>query len=409
MEIYRYRSITSLLDFKELENQEIYLARPEEFNDPMEGVYWGFYRGNMDDWNEMFFDYFHYMFAIYMEVNYHDLYVDRDDYSQLAKEFVENECVKNIIGALSKSDISYDSEQILFLLNYIVSFQAFYTIAIWYEKKKHKKGRYIEFLKNKLKASELFLNHINEYGVKYFIGSKSNNNEVSFIKDYIKEGWSNFLFEDIACPEASVRFSKCLKSDFLRRYEKSSKGLFRIASFSENENSASMWGIYANSQNGVCMCFDLKSDRQYKNALKMYDNSYKELKRIEYIDSLKDKSFKYDVFKSRESLKNKDASYQEFCNTWENLYYKKLKDWEFEREWRLVLPDTGNTNCKIRYHFDSLNHITFGQNVSIENIYDVIGIIREKCKEYNRSTFEFYRYSALDDNVKSPIYTIRLD
>ena len=36
MEIYRYRSITSLLNFKELENQEIYLARPEELNDPME-------------------------------------------------------------------------------------------------------------------------------------------------------------------------------------------------------------------------------------------------------------------------------------------------------------------------------------------------------------------------------------
>ena len=407
MEIYRYRSMKSLLDFKELENQEIYLAKPEELNDPMEGMYWGFYIGNMDDWNEMFRDYFKYMFDTYMKVYDSDLYFDLDDYRQLSKGFMESECIKDIIRNLAKYDIPYDSEPILFLLNYLVSFHAFYTIAIWYEKKQHKKEKCIEFLEKQLKASERFLNHINGYGVNHLI--ESNNYEIFFIKDYIKEGWSKFLFEDIACPEASVMFSKCLKSDFLCRYEKSSKGLFRIASFSENKNSASMWGIYANSQDGVCMCFDLKSDRQYKNALKMYDNSYKELKRIEYIDSLKDKSLKYDVFKSRESLKNKDASYQEFCNTWENLYYKKLKDWEFEREWRLVLPDTGNTNLKIRYHFDSLNHITFGQNVSIENIYDVIGIIREKCKEYNRSTFEFYRYSALDDNVKSLIYTIRLD
>ena len=216
------------------------------------------------------------------------------------------------------------------------------------------------------------------------------------------------MFEETEYPEASAMFSKCFKNDFLRRYEKSSKGLFRIASFSENENSASMWGIYADSQNGVCMCFDLKSGRQYKNALKMYDSSYKELKSIEYIDSLKDKSLKYDVFKSRASLKDKDASYQEFCNTWENLYYKKLKDWEFEREWRLVLPDTGEDHCKIRYHFDSLKYITFGQNVSIEHIYDVIEIIRRKCKEYNRSTFEFYQYSALGYNTNSPVYTIRL-
>lgn len=68
MEIYRYRSITSLLDFKELENQEIYLASPEELNDPMEGMYWGFYRGNMNAWNEMFRDYFKYMFDTYMKV-----------------------------------------------------------------------------------------------------------------------------------------------------------------------------------------------------------------------------------------------------------------------------------------------------------------------------------------------------
>lgn len=269
-----------------------------------------------------------------------------------------------------------------------------------------KKEKYIEFLENQLKASERFLNRINECGVNYFIDSKDN--EISYVKNCIKEQWSQFLFEDTAYPEASAMFSKCLKSDFLHRYEKSSKGLFRIASFSENENSASMWGIYANSQDGVCMCFDLQSNGQYKNALRMYDNSYKELKRIEYIDSLKNKSLTYDVFKSRDSLKNKEASYQEFCDIWENLYYKKLKDWEFEREWRLVLPDTGAEHCKIRYHLDSLKHIIFGQNVSIENLYHVIEIIRRKCKKYNRGTFEFYQYSAMGDNSKNPLYTLRL-
>lgn len=134
MEIYRYRSITSLLDFKELENQEIYLARPEELNDPMEGMYWGFYRGNMNAWNEMFRDYFKYMFDSYMKVYDSDLYVDLDDYRQLSKGFMESECIKDIIRNLAQYDIPYDCEPILFLLNYLVSFHAFYTIAIWYEK-----------------------------------------------------------------------------------------------------------------------------------------------------------------------------------------------------------------------------------------------------------------------------------
>ena len=102
MEIYRYRSIKSLLDFKELENQEIYLARPEEFNDPMEGVYWGFYNGNMDDWNEMFCDYFKYMFDTYMKVYNSDLYVDLDDYRQLSKGLMESECIKDIIRDIKR-------------------------------------------------------------------------------------------------------------------------------------------------------------------------------------------------------------------------------------------------------------------------------------------------------------------
>ena len=96
----------------------------------MEGMYWGFYRGNMDAWHEIFSDYFEYMFDTYMKVYDYGLYVDFEDYRQLAKEFMESECIKNIIINLSQHDIRYDSEQVLFLLNYIVSFQAFYIIAI---------------------------------------------------------------------------------------------------------------------------------------------------------------------------------------------------------------------------------------------------------------------------------------
>lgn len=152
MYIYRYRSMKSLLEFKELENQEIYLARPEELNDPMEGMYWGFYRGNMDAWHEIFSDYFKYMFDTYMKVYDYGLYVDFEDYRQLAKEFMECECIKNIIINLSQHDIRYDSEQVLFLLNYIVSFQAFYIIAIWYEKKQHKKREIHRVFRKSIKS-----------------------------------------------------------------------------------------------------------------------------------------------------------------------------------------------------------------------------------------------------------------
>jgi len=34
---YRFRSIDSLFNFRELETQTIYFAPPQELNDPMEG------------------------------------------------------------------------------------------------------------------------------------------------------------------------------------------------------------------------------------------------------------------------------------------------------------------------------------------------------------------------------------
>ena len=57
-EIYRFRSIENLLGkYKELENQEIYFAAPEELNDPIEGfreVYW---QGDIIVWKNFFKNY----------------------------------------------------------------------------------------------------------------------------------------------------------------------------------------------------------------------------------------------------------------------------------------------------------------------------------------------------------------
>src|SRR5882724_13531801 len=49
--VYRFRSTSALLgDFRELENQEIYFASPQELNDPMEGFKDIFWRGDEIIW-----------------------------------------------------------------------------------------------------------------------------------------------------------------------------------------------------------------------------------------------------------------------------------------------------------------------------------------------------------------------
>ncbi|MBD5166628.1 MAG: hypothetical protein HDT12_02470 [Helicobacter sp.] len=47
---YRLRSLKSIFEYKELENQEIYFASLDELNDPMEGFRNIVFMGNLKDW-----------------------------------------------------------------------------------------------------------------------------------------------------------------------------------------------------------------------------------------------------------------------------------------------------------------------------------------------------------------------
>ena len=408
MDIYRYRSMKSLLEFKELENQEIYLAKPEELNDPMEGMYWGFYRGDKDAWSEMFKAYFYYMFSTYRQGCDINLYFDIDDFTELSNAFVKSSSIEKLIECLSQSKRFYYSEQVGFLLNPFVGLQAFYSIRIWHAKKACADDEHIKFLEKQLEEAKKVVFDIGSIGVDYILRPCEHGIDATSNCNKMQEALSTLLFEEEQHPEVGALLFKCLRSDFLENYEKYSKGAYRIAAFSENESSASMWGLYAAVQNGVCMCFDLQSNARYKNSLKLYDNSYEELEKVNYIEQITCHDLAYDIFLARRSIQTQEVTYSEFLKKWKDIYLHKLQDWEFEKEWRLVLPDVGVGCCKIKYHFDSLKSVTFGKKVSSEDIYRVIDIIRRKCKDYNRTTFEFYQYSALGDNVKIPMYTIRL-
>ena len=56
--MYRFRTIDGLLGkYKELENQEIYFASPEELNDPMEGLRDVFWKGDEIVWKNFIINY----------------------------------------------------------------------------------------------------------------------------------------------------------------------------------------------------------------------------------------------------------------------------------------------------------------------------------------------------------------
>ena len=58
---YRFRSIEKLIGKKELEQQAIYFAYPEQLNDPMEGYRDVFWLGDSIIWKNLFR---HYLFCL---------------------------------------------------------------------------------------------------------------------------------------------------------------------------------------------------------------------------------------------------------------------------------------------------------------------------------------------------------
>ena len=74
----------------------------------------------------------------------------------------------------------------------------------------------------------------------------------------------------------------------------------------------------------------------------------------------------------------------------------KLKNWEKEREFRLILPDiidlhTDKNARKLKYDFDELDGIVFGIKTPLEEKLKIIDIIEGKCKRNNRQSFGYYQ------------------
>ena len=52
--MYRFRTVSNLIgEFKELENQQIYFAHPQQLNDPMEGTQLYYWQGDEIVWRNL--------------------------------------------------------------------------------------------------------------------------------------------------------------------------------------------------------------------------------------------------------------------------------------------------------------------------------------------------------------------
>ena len=84
----------------------------------------------------------------------------------------------------------------------------------------------------------------------------------------------------------------------------------------------------------------------------------------------------------------------------------KTKDWEYEQEYRLILHSMfvdalEETDRTLTYDFKSLKGVIFGMNMSDDVKQRIIEIIERKCRDNDRTDFQFYQafYSPQDGTI----------
>jgi len=287
--LYRFRSIDSLLKFKELENQEIYFASPEELNDPMEGYKDIFWTGDEIIWKNFLK---HYLLCLenvcalliiggedYEIKNEHiSIFRTLDDlptqqYKNLYREicllFFKNSKMKNYPKGFAsrKNPIRSDELNLHFKIIHFSALDSIFTVL-----NKHKllsnlpKNNPLRNFSNlpmkddlfKLTNivekqhsdlnSEILFNVVNNvfnqtelihlYNNPNFLGSKNRRFVLlDFPKIYIKQ------LEKLVHPEW---YAACFLNDY---------------------TNASMWGYYGYNHTGVCLKFKTLSVQQQSGKL----------------------------------------------------------------------------------------------------------------------------------------------
>jgi len=118
-----------------------------------------------------------------------------------------------------------------------------------------------------------------------------------------------------------------INREVIENFNQLYKSKLKVSSFSENNLSMLMWGHYADSHQGFCIEYDIKSMPEEEN-IKKY------LFPIEYTDTI------YDI--TQFYIDNVINKNQLDINSLIKSVLYKSKEWSYEKEWRFVIT---NSEC----------------------------------------------------------------
>ncbi len=487
MNVYRFRSMNNLLcEHKELENQTIYFASPDQLNDPMEGFRDIVWSGDKIVWTNFFKHYIYCLHVIpesILPVNplefdarnipitgrWDQLPTSRKaSFNSIWRRFLKLPQIPKIIVALSNTTRRIRQQE---MEKYLRVIRAAYMII------------YLESLSREplLTGSTLqqgarqFIDEMSE-GAEEMLRAmptwiaqsdkseteKDSNAALREFEDELREAEETVDFqmnmnrvENLTPTGELGMYYQPMLLDFPKMYLREIERLlwpkWYVACFMKDYHNSSVWGHYGDGHKGVCLIFETEiADGLHNLSLyevKMTDKGEKrsiitkrpfrevrysvkpgeidffrsigrltggELKKLWYTDDEGNES------ECGDHLQSDGATFDWQESYWDRFYRDittKTKDWEYEKEYRLILEDMlgeydEGESRTITYVFRSLKGIIFGIKTSDEDKLRIMEIILRRCRETDREDFEYYQayYSPEDGNIhKYKLELLQLD
>lgn len=396
--LYRFRSVEKLLGEKsELERQEIYFAKPEDLNDPVEGFKDMFWFGDKIVWGNFLRHYLlclDYTFAIFniggeeykldnfnipvwMITNDLPTQAYKDRYKEICKLFFENNIISKLPeGLSSRKKPLRSNEPCLYLrslhyyaLSTIIKVSENFRLI---EKRPENERFHRASTKGIIDISKFDINQleqdhpdIEDIADQFFAIASLTFSQIDLSQQYNNPAFSNLRNRRLIFVEFPEKY--------LRQLEKIVHPDWYVAAFSASCNNASMWGHYGDNHKGVCLKFKINLI-QDKPSIKLHGiigvggskresaPYYGERDCLFYKVNYEEKYPEIDFFRSMgrlpmpaltgwwylgedgeksccvENLYENEQKWREkYWDDFQKGISTKLIDWRYEEEYRLIL------------------------------------------------------------------------
>lgn len=464
---YRFRSVDALLgEWKELEQQEIYFSPPEQLNDPLEGFKDLFWRGDEIVWRNLFKHYLLCLLRAYVVTkisgqDYRPTLVREDPviarfalptpqireiYNRICARFFGSYDIDEVPALLAQCRYRFGRDALEFCLRAVHQVAINAVLQIYGEDGLELAAKSISSVsaasvENVVSSMKRVLSQIaaddgsiSTDELSTLFSAASHMAKQVELLTYLRETDEHSrAWQPLFAPFPEQYVDQLRHFVFFKWY---------AACFVADPNHAAMWGNYGDSHRGVCLQFRAYDGTDGKPTLKLhgvigasgnaqevqplYGDIPLAFEAMMYVDKLAQVDFfrslarapvpdlKSDWYTDESGNRSECgdgalSSHREWSeNNWAAFQARtttKLRDWEHEREYRLVLTSALDmfseaADRKLRYQFADLEGIVFGIKTPLSEKEEIIKSILAKCEREGRKTFTFSQASYVPYSAK---------